>query len=58
MGIIAAAVIAASMSSLDSAFNSMSTVTTIDFYQKYVKADAYFRRIILRRHGYLLFSGR
>jgi SSS family solute:Na+ symporter len=40
MGIIAAAVIAASMSSLDSAFNSMSTVTTIDFYQKYVKADA------------------
>lgn len=40
MGIIAAAVIAASMSSLDSAFNSMSTVTTIDFYQKYVKTNA------------------
>jgi len=40
MGIIAAAVIAASMSSLDSAFNSMSTVTTVDFYQKYVKANA------------------
>ena len=40
MGIIAAAVVAASMSSLDSAFNSMSTVTTIDFYQKYIKPDA------------------
>ena len=40
MGIIAAAVIAASMSSLDSAFNSMSTVTTIDFYQKYAKPNA------------------
>jgi SSS family solute:Na+ symporter len=39
MGIIAAAVVAASMSSLDSAFNSMATVSTIDFYQKYVKLD-------------------
>lgn len=35
MGIIAAAVMAASMSSLDSAFNSMSTITTLDFYKKY-----------------------
>jgi SSS family solute:Na+ symporter len=40
MGIIAAAVMAASMSSLDSAFNSMATVSTIDFYQKYFKPDA------------------
>jgi len=40
MGIIAAAVVAASMSSLDSSFNSLSTVTTIDFYQKYFKKDA------------------
>ena len=40
MGIIAAAVVAASMSSLDSAFNSMSTVSTIDFYQKYFKPKA------------------
>lgn len=39
MGIIAAAVMAASMSSLDSAFNSLSTVTTIDFYQKYFVKD-------------------
>jgi SSS family solute:Na+ symporter len=40
MGLIAAAVMAASMSSLDSAFNSMSTVATIDFYQKYFRKDA------------------
>ncbi|TQV81189.1 sodium/solute symporter [Exilibacterium tricleocarpae] len=40
MGIIAAAVLAASMSSLDSAFNSMATVSTIDFYQKYFKPTA------------------
>jgi SSS family solute:Na+ symporter len=39
MGLIAAAVMAASMSSLDSAFNSMSTVATIDFYQKYFRKD-------------------
>ncbi len=37
MGLIAAAVLAASMSSLDSAFNSMSTVVTLDFYQKYLR---------------------
>ena len=35
MGIIAAAVLAASMSSLDSSFNSLATISTIDFYQKY-----------------------
>jgi len=56
MGLIAAAVMAASMSSLDSAFNSMSTVMTVDFYQKYIrkgeseehylKASRYFTIII------------
>jgi SSS family solute:Na+ symporter len=40
MGLIAAAVMAASMSSLDSAFNSMSTVMTVDFYQRYFRKDA------------------
>ena len=39
MGVIAAAVIAASMSSLDSSLNSMATVSTIDFYQRYFKPD-------------------
>lgn len=40
MGVIAAAVMAASMSTLDSSFNSMATVTTIDFYQRYFRKDA------------------
>lgn len=39
MGIIAAAIVAASMSSLDSSFNSLATVSTIDFYQKYWTTD-------------------
>jgi SSS family solute:Na+ symporter len=39
MGVIAAAVVAASMSSLDSSLNSMATVTTLDFYQKFFKRD-------------------
>lgn len=37
MGVIAAAVIAASMSSLDSALNSMATVSTVDFYERFFK---------------------
>jgi SSS family solute:Na+ symporter len=39
MGIIAAAIVAASMSTLDSSFNSLATISTIDFYQKYFKKD-------------------
>ena len=34
MGLIAAAILAASMSSLDSAFNSMATVSVADFYKR------------------------
>ena len=40
MGLIAAAVMAASMSTMDSALSSMATVTTLDFYEKYFKKDA------------------
>ncbi|KUJ84489.1 sodium transporter [Microbulbifer flavimaris] len=40
MGLIAAAVLAASMSSLDSALNSMSTVSTLDFYKRFFRKDA------------------
>ena len=40
MGIITAAVIAAAMSSLDSSLNSMATVSTVDFYQRYFRPDA------------------
>ncbi len=37
MGIVTAAIVAAAMSSLDSSLNSMATVTTVDFYQKFNK---------------------
>ncbi|MCG9597686.1 sodium/solute symporter [Vibrio sp. Isolate25] len=39
MGIIAAAILAASMSSLDSAFNSMATVSVADFYKRFYKKN-------------------
>ncbi|MFH0257878.1 sodium/solute symporter [Vibrio rumoiensis] len=39
MGIIAAAILAASMSSLDSAFNSMATVSVADFYKRFYKPN-------------------
>ena len=35
MGVITAAIVAAAMSSLDSSLNSMATVTTLDFYEKF-----------------------
>ena len=37
MGIIAAAIVAASMSSLDSSFNSLATISTVDFYERYYR---------------------
>ncbi len=40
MGIVTAAIVAASMSSLDSSLNSMATVTTIDFYEKFFRKGA------------------
>ncbi|MEM0995036.1 MAG: sodium/solute symporter [Bacteroidota bacterium] len=39
MGIIVAAIVAASMSSLDSFFNSMATIATVDFYEKYFRTN-------------------
>jgi SSS family solute:Na+ symporter len=39
LGIVTAAIVAAAMSSLDSSLNSMATVTTIDFYQKFFKKN-------------------
>ncbi|MEL7536410.1 MAG: sodium/solute symporter [Pseudomonadota bacterium] len=39
MGLIAAAIVAASMSSLDSSFNSLATISTIDYYQKYYRPN-------------------
>ncbi|PLW81404.1 sodium transporter [Kineobactrum sediminis] len=37
LGLIAAAVLASAMSSLDSSLNSMATVSTLDFYQRFSK---------------------
>lgn len=39
MGIVTAAIVAAAMSSLDSSLNSMATVTTLDFYQKFFRKE-------------------
>lgn len=39
MGILAAAVLSASMSSLSSALNSMATISVTDLYKKFIKAD-------------------
>jgi solute:Na+ symporter, SSS family len=38
-GVLAAAVLAASMSTLSSAYNSLATVSTLDFYQRYFKKE-------------------
>ena len=40
LGFLAAAVLAASMSTLSSAFNSMATASVVDFYQRYFRTDA------------------
>jgi SSS family solute:Na+ symporter len=39
VGILSAAVLAASMSTLSSAFNSLATVSVVDFWQRYVRPD-------------------
>jgi SSS family solute:Na+ symporter len=39
LGILAAAVLAASMSTLSSAFNSMATASVVDFYQRYFRRN-------------------
>lgn len=39
MGILAAAIVAASMSTLDSSFNSLATISTVDFYEKYYRKN-------------------
>jgi SSS family solute:Na+ symporter len=40
LGVIAAAVLAASMSSLSSAFNSLATISITDFYQRFFRSEA------------------
>lgn len=52
MGIITAAVVAAAMSSLDSSLNSMATVTTLDFYQKFFRKQASPEHYLLASRGF------
>lgn len=40
MGILTAAIVAASMSTLAASFNSLATTSTVDFYQRYFRRDA------------------
>lgn len=46
MGVLAAAIVAASMSSLGAALNSLATITTVDFYQRYLRRDADAKRCL------------
>ncbi len=55
MGIIAAAIVAASMSSLDSSFNSLATISTVDFYEKYVKHDGSPEHYLTVSRGFTVF---
>ena len=55
MGIVTAAIVAAAMSSLDSSLNSMATVTTLDFYEKFFRKDASPRHYLVASRWFTLF---
>jgi SSS family solute:Na+ symporter len=54
MGIVTAAVLASAMASMDSALNSMATVTTLDFYQKFVRREASAKHYLLASRWFTL----
>jgi solute:Na+ symporter, SSS family len=53
-GILAAAVLAASMSTLSSAYNSLATVSTLDFYQRYFKKEGSEKHFLDVTRGFTL----
>ncbi|MGI9270262.1 MAG: sodium:solute symporter family transporter [Woeseiaceae bacterium] len=55
MGVVTAAIVAASMSSLDSSLNSMATVTTLDFYEKFFKKDGSPEHYLVASRWFTLF---
>ena len=57
IGFIFVAILSALMSSLDSAFNSMSAVTVRDFYQRYWKKDASERHYLMASKAFTLTWG-
>lgn len=57
LGILAAAVLSASMSSLSSAFNSLATASISDFYQRFFRKDASDAHYLLVSRGFTVFWG-
>jgi SSS family solute:Na+ symporter len=57
MGILAAAVLSASMSSLSSAFNSLATISVTDLYRMFFKKDGDEKHYLLMSRGFTLFWG-
>lgn len=57
LGIIAAAVLSASMSSLSSALNSLSTASVSDFYKRFIRDDADESHYLAVTRGLTIFWG-
>ncbi len=57
LGVLAAAVLSASMSSLSSAFNSLATASISDFYQRFFRKDASDAHYLLVSRGFTVFWG-
>jgi len=57
MGILAAAVLSASMSSLSSAFNSLATISVTDLYQKFFKKSETEKHYLLMSRVFTVFWG-
>lgn len=55
LGVIVAAVMSASMSTLSSAFNSLATITVADFYQPFFKTEADDRHYLAMSRGFTVF---
>ncbi len=57
MGILAAAVLSASMSSLSSAFNALATISVTDLYRMFFKKDGTDRHYLLMSRAFTVFWG-
>lgn len=57
MGILAAAVLSASMSSLSSAFNALATISVTDLYQAFFKKDGTDKHYLLMSRVFTVFWG-
>jgi solute:Na+ symporter, SSS family len=54
LGVIGAAILAASMSSLSSAYNSLATISVADFYRRFVRKDAPDKHYLLASRLFVL----